>query len=707
MALPAGVARLGTFKGDKGDTGTIAFATAETVPADQPAEVEMVGPPENRGLHMKMPRGLPGFDAVPTDEGIATLIAAADSQTSTALNAGRVATMNLRKVVTPSGVDDTAAVNAALAAFAADGGGKVIIPRDDWKYTGSTGLQLIDTTAPIHIEAEDGTVFDMTASTATIGMRLGGALTTVEDYLTADASAMDVTISCPIAVAPGDMIRIQSTDLFTPSLGTAVKGELAEVLSVSGSTIRLKSPLWDWYTAATTRVTRVKAPRVSVENLTILRDGTNAGLMVQYARDILLGGLYAEGARERLFAVSDVLGATLQDLRGRDFWAVGSGTSYGLSVSSSQEVLELGNNLKGGRHAVAHGGSFPVRDVQVLGGTYDNYHQSGQAAFDFHPNAENVRMVGVTVLNGIVSGASNFEATDCTVRTGAGTPRTAIELGLWQSSEYVKLRNMDIRTGGATSDAVHIINRAGAAPTTTKEVQVHGAIRAAVGGVGVRVSPATPGDTGATINRLTVAGDVRGAGGFTMQKSGAAEILTKELRIRDADVHGATSHGVTITTTGQERIVIERSVLSTAGAARAGFSGAAGAAETIIRNSRLAATGGNGDRNSFGTGRLEITDSSVDGFTANGGISAASASEALISNVQSINNVGAMGLPARHYSRKNAAGAVTTHGAAAPTTGTWVRGDRCENSAPAVGAPAGWVCTTGGTPGTWRALPNL
>jgi len=145
----------------------------------------------------------------------------------------------------------------------------------------------------------------------------------------------------------------------------------------------------------------------------------------------------------------------------------------------------------------------------------------------------------------------------------------------------------------------------------------------------------------------------------------------------------------------------------TAMSARAAHNVAAGTHEMVIRQSRLIASGNNGDRNYFGTGRLTIVDSSIEGFTANGGVSASTASEALINNVQSISNSGSMALPGRHYSRKNAAGKVTTQGTAAPTTGTWGVGDRSENTAPASGAPSGWVCTVAGTPGTWLPLPNL
>lgn len=45
--------------------------------------------------------------------------------------------------------------------------------------------------------------------------------------------------------------------------------------------------------------------------------------------------------------------------------------------------------------------------------------------------------------------------------------------------------------------------------------------------------------------------------------------------------------------------------------------------------------------------------------------------------------------------------------AAAPTTGTWSTGDWCRNIAPSVGSPKSWVCTAGGTPGTWVSEGNL
>jgi hypothetical protein len=46
-------------------------------------------------------------------------------------------------------------------------------------------------------------------------------------------------------------------------------------------------------------------------------------------------------------------------------------------------------------------------------------------------------------------------------------------------------------------------------------------------------------------------------------------------------------------------------------------------------------------------------------------------------------------------------------GASPPITGTWSVSDVFSNSAPVPGGTPGWVCTTAGSPGTWKAMANL
>jgi hypothetical protein len=44
------------------------------------------------------------------------------------------------------------------------------------------------------------------------------------------------------------------------------------------------------------------------------------------------------------------------------------------------------------------------------------------------------------------------------------------------------------------------------------------------------------------------------------------------------------------------------------------------------------------------------------------------------------------------------------YGTASPTSGNYVLGDLCYNTAPSIGGFVGWVCTTAGSPGTWEGF---
>ena len=48
-----------------------------------------------------------------------------------------------------------------------------------------------------------------------------------------------------------------------------------------------------------------------------------------------------------------------------------------------------------------------------------------------------------------------------------------------------------------------------------------------------------------------------------------------------------------------------------------------------------------------------------------------------------------------------------TYAAAVPTTGNHAAGEIVFNNGPVAGGSMGWMCVSAGTPGTWKAMPNL
>jgi hypothetical protein len=606
--------------------------------------------------------------------------------------------VNLRDVVTPSGTDDTAAVNVALAAFAASGGGTLTIPRADWKFTG--GLALTGVSVPIHIEADPGCVFDMTQSTAETGLLLGGSVTSRFAALGANAAKFADSISCTLAVSPGDVLRIQSTVIFDGYLNQP-KGELVEVLSSTAGVITLKSGLFDSYTAATTTVTLMQMPCVSVEGLEIIHNNNGQGVQIAYARDVLMGGLTGSGARDRLHYLNTVFGGVVDNCTGTDFWYSGTGTSYGLVVASSQHIIEQGNIYRGGRHAVAHGGWFPCRDIQVYGGTFDNYHPSGQPSFDFHSNCEDVRLVGVTVLNGIQSQASNFDASSSTF---VGVNKSGVDLYAPRDCDYVRLRDCFVSTNSGQDGVVWVAR--GSVPTPHKVglFQVDAVIRSA--GYAVSVEPGTSGDTNSTITHMTVSGDAQSFGdgcAVLTTKSGAASVTITEMEL-SGRMRAEAANAVVLA--GKGGVVRISGKISTGKASGYPIS-ISGVTDAYLENMVVQGTN-NPYRSEFSnTGKLHLKGVTIDGGSSTGGVWAVGPSEVMLNNVSKVNTTGAMTLPARTIEGFSMLGNSRASGAAAPVAGTWQRGDEVTNAAPAVGSPKSWVCTRAGTPGTWVSTGNL
>lgn len=75
--------------------------------------------------------------------------------------------------------------------------------------------------------------------------------------------------------------------------------------------------------------------------------------------------------------------------------------------------------------------------------------------------------------------------------------------------------------------------------------------------------------------------------------------------------------------------------------------------------------------------------------------------------IKHVGDISHNSLTGLHYLEKHYEEGTILNDTAAPGAGTWVQGDKVWNTAPAAGGAPGWVCTTGGTPGTWSAMANL
>lgn len=92
----------------------------------------------------------------------------------------------------------------------------------------------------------------------------------------------------------------------------------------------------------------------------------------------------------------------------------------------------------------------------------------------------------------------------------------------------------------------------------------------------------------------------------------------------------------------------------------------------------------------------KTTNSTTVGFRKD---SDAQAGQEIIGNVWDSTNPALI-----QYLERRAAGTAVLYASAAPTIRTWAVGDICWNTGTAAAGVPGWVCTTAGTPGTWKAM---
>lgn len=79
MALPVGVTRLGSFKGERGRPGTFDSVSAETIPPDQSAFAVISGT-EGEHVHFGVPRGWASLDTEATETVVSQWLEASDTE---------------------------------------------------------------------------------------------------------------------------------------------------------------------------------------------------------------------------------------------------------------------------------------------------------------------------------------------------------------------------------------------------------------------------------------------------------------------------------------------------------------------------------------------------------------------------------------------------------------------------------------------------
>lgn len=666
-------------------------------------------------------------------------------------------------------IDDTTAIRNAVTAAGAVGG-TVLLPagttRCDGQLTLPSGVTLAGEGTGVSIlDFSAGTTFADSACIYSAGTRTElGALSTVS----ADATAIVLATGADTLVAGDVLVIYNATDSSFNTARTYYRaGEFVRVRSVAGTTVNLTEPLVAGYTAgANMHVYKLTPTRVGVHGLTIkaplaasasvacvsLVHAVDAKIAHVETRNGVLGGVSLDRCYE--VALSKV----------RTFESdADTGNNYGISILSCQRVTVTACHLVALRHGLTIGGGGPVagvpnRQILVNGCTISNI-GGGVVGADMHGNCEDVHYKDCILPRGVHIAGDRTSVTHCEIESGtsAGEAVHATELlgldhriegnsiraraaisasyalvcvgysnamdTLTRAGGVLRIANNKIATGtyGGNPVLVHHsgtgtqydidvevvdneVKFTGSAPATVQIV-----VRADTGkgfrrvvvdrntgiGCGIRL-------TGVNAECVSVAGNtIVRAPGFAIEKTkNATQIRSAELFVlRGNTAHEPYGCGASVQGESASWSIVEVCGNTLVSCATGGSTGDSSTTSSLfVSTASVAIVRDNvlGDVQAVPTQvRLWAADTVTDLVVGDN------------QRVGTVTVTNRTSITREVYGYTDRANLREAWDTAAPVAGTWAVGDRVWNRTPSAGGDLGWVCTTGGTPGTWKAFGGI
>ena len=593
--------------------------------------------------------------------------------------------------------DISTALLAALAANDSRGGGKLLFPAGTYKQLNPVVKVL---TNDLTIEFASGASINGVAATTDLLLDIGGSVINTE-LLTIDAAKGAYTIESSIGseLVKNDVILITSTDLWDSSREYYFKGELARVGSVSGDSITLLNPLYDSYTAITTSVKKINAPKIVINGLKIKRNSNQAAIQIKYAKDIEIKNCDITGARNWCMTLYWIIGGEVGNCYMSDFWYLGTVQSYGLCVATCQDINVYNNRIFGGRHAITLGGREPCRNIRIDSNDLSSYKS---AAIGLHENSEFTYIENNNVTNGISAMGGT-----CVIKNNKVTCdiiRPAILITVKRNSDIVCRDNdivqntqsgglrLNITVNDVVLDYVDISNNI---------------VNSAYTGIYISIGQ-IPLIIGAKINTLNLSknhvnADYRGCI--------ISDVTINKLVFDGGSYSATTGIGILINAPVLELIELTNVYTYCANVQESNINcyNEEITADIILKGCKIIGNTASGLYSKFLTTGNMIVEGNLFKNLNMGGFRVFGANVLMIKDNLFTNLYSAS---TGHTATKIITGVTSTGNfklmsSAIPTTGIHSTGDIWENSVPIVGQPKRARCTVSGTPGTWVSEGNL
>lgn len=584
-----------------------------------------------------------------------------------------------------------------LTDVAAAGGGEIVFPPGEYLFN-NAGSSLWFTHGNLTLRGMPGAVLRIPDSG--VGLNIGGPdptynVTTVTAAIPEGSNQITVASAAGLSVGQDIVIRSE-TEIWNPERGLQdTKSEWAQIAAISGTTVTLEAPTRDSYsiTGHTVRIdTYSLVENVTLDGLHVIGGGagqTQQLIRVNRARNVKVRNCTVESGETMGISIGrchDVLieGNTVA-------YADQSSLGYGIQVTGCENVTISGNHGHHNRH------SF---DVNGHGGLFAN---NGSQ----EPNSRNITISGNTAQYDYSSGITTHA---CSMVHITGNHVSGCGGG-------IQVRGMNVTVAENTIDGTyHTVHveapkwpiQVGTGNTTEDRWQPYS-------GRGLRIIG----------NRIRAYAEPGAAGTRGIVLSSALE----DAVIANNVVSGSTIDALLISGSVLTNVVIEGNVIqATSGRgvaweANTGYSARHAENLRIMGNSIRGTSEGVRLTCADGTStsrNVVVSDNTIPGATTGVNVSYIDVSAGLVVEGNVAPDTAPNNMPLRSTSRLGTSPVIRNnrhsgtvgfgiigHGSAAPTTGTWTRGDIILNDTPSASGTIGWVCTTSGTPGTWKTWGTI
>jgi hypothetical protein len=579
----------------------------------------------------------------------------------------------------------------------------------------------ISRTSNISILCYPGVVINATAATADTLFSIIGSIGTRYLLTTAinqgDKTLTSVNTTFTSTLSPGDVLFITTDsnyggngNLWYGGQTIYYQGEFCEVFSVSSGTITLRNNIIDNYAANSATIAKVNPVLGRVTGFKLVANNqvspVQAGLLVKYGKGFVVDGGQIDGCSWAGLQLHYCLDFHVERFNCTEGWYTGAGYNYGIQIATCQYGTVVKCRLHAGRNALTIGGWEPNRHIYI-DESYLATDGIAQRAFGTHGNCEDVFLRNSTVDGGVLlQGKTHvLENNRLIVRYPIAyyTDSTTAVAGFTSGCRLTIKNNKFYCVDTYVGNNIFLMQLAGTMDTfefSGNEVLGGNALTSPMLIYLTYLTGYAYGtikDTYFTRNEIS-----------TTNPNTAHAILFDHINLTNVYINwnkiylpdgvhvywstAALSNIVDITDNKFISLNLNSNSLkcSTAGA-------------SIIRYNRNEYINTN-----LAYYAMVLTASQyieMVGNTWNGmknGCVNATAPDILYRDNNRFNITGSDTLTGRVYHLKTATGNVVGMGSAAPTSGTWLTGDRYINTSP-LGTCEGWECVAGGTPGTWQA----